>query len=661
MRKLKSVVAILICVLLLCPTVLSTALAQEPEADVCFTTEGTPSVVGTGETFVVPFGISKITEFTAAIVYLEYDPEQLEYVGVDRENSVIDSNPDPDKSNLKFNDVKVKDSDHRQLAIVMGNALLAMMNPDSVPHYTQTGKVGDITFRVKDGITGSVTIEMKATSGNIVDKNGDAKTLSVFGEDIVVKVFDFDTHEHTYDEGKWESDEDDHWQICTECGRESEHKEHVPGPDATEDDPQTCTVCGRVLVEKLGHQCKLHLDKVERKEPTCTATGNIEYWECREDHKKYRDPNAEEFVADDAVILQTIPHTPDEEWHSDDTDHWHICTVCKAVLDETKTSHTPDGEWHTDGTNHWHVCTECQKELGKTAHTPDNEWHSDETGHWHVCTECDEVLGKTAHNPGPDATEENPQTCTECNYVIVQALGHQCKNHLDKVERKEPTCTATGNIEYWECREDHKKYRDPNAEEFLEDDAVILQMIPHTPDNEWHSDETGHWHVCTVCKTVLEETKTSHTPDGEWHTDETGHWHVCTECQKEFGKTDHTPDGEWHTDENDHWHVCTACNAVLDKHEHTPGPEATEEAPQTCTDCGYELAPKLEPKYLLGDINNDGVVDSTDYLLLKRVMLGTYKLTDEQALAADINQDGTVDSTDYLLLKRVMLGTYKIA
>ncbi len=648
MRKLKSALALLITLLLLCPSVAPLALAAE-EADVAFTMEGSPSVVGAGDQIKIPVVMaSNKSGIITARAFIDFDPEQLTYKSVDTSES--DFNP----SLLSGRGLTVTNPKAGRIYFTFGNPLATLEDDPTV--ITGTGVIATLLFTVAEDYEGEMNIKLSLSEKDVWPEN-----QTTAGDEITIKAIDFSTHEHTYDEGKWESDENDHWQICTECGRESEHKEHVPGPDATEETAQTCTVCGRVLVEKLGHQCKLHLNKVERKEPTCTATGNIEYWECSEDHKKYRDQNAEEFVADDAVILQMIPHTPSEQWYSDETDHWHICTVCKAVLDETKTSHTPDGEWHTDGTNHWHVCTECQKELGKTAHTPDNEWHSDETGHWHVCMECDEVLGKTAHNPGPDATEENPQTCTECNYVIVQALGHQCKNHLDKVERKEPTCTATGNIEYWECREDHKKYRDPNAEEFLEDDAVILQMIPHTPDNEWHSDETGHWHVCTVCKTVLEETKTSHTPDGEWHTDETGHWHVCTECQKEFGKTDHTPDGEWHTDENDHWHVCTACNAVLDKHEHTPGPEATEEAPQTCTDCGYELAPKLEPKYLLGDINNDGVVDSTDYLLLKRVMLGTYKLTDEQALAADINQDGTVDSSDYLLLKRVMLGTYKIA
>ena len=59
----------------------------------------------------------------------------------------------------------------------------------------------------------------------------------------------------------------------------------------------------------------------------------------------------------------------------------------------------------------------------------------------------------------------------------------------------------------------------------------------------------------------------------------------------------------------------------------------------------------------LGDVNGDGGVDSTDYLLVKRSLLGTYTLGD-RAGYADVNRDGAVDSVDYLLLKRTLLGTY---
>jgi hypothetical protein len=38
--------------------------------------------------------------------------------------------------------------------------------------------------------------------------------------------------------------------------------------------------------------------------------------------------------------------------------------------------------------------------------------------------------------------------------------------------------------------------------------------------------------------------------------------------------------------------VCTVCGAKDTVTPHTPGPEATEEAPQLCTICSFEIAPK---------------------------------------------------------------------
>ncbi len=61
-----------------------------------------------------------------------------------------------------------------------------------------------------------------------------------------------------------------------------------------------------------------------------------------------------------------------------------------------------------------------------------------------------------------------------------------------------------------------------------------------------------------------------------------------------------------------------------------------------------------------GDVNGDDTFDSVDYLLVKRTILGTFKLSDEALVLADINGDGNFDSVDYLLVKRAVLGTYKL-
>ena len=64
---------------------------------------------------------------------------------------------------------------------------------------------------------------------------------------------------------------------------------------------------------------------------------------------------------------------------------------------------------------------------------------------------------------------------------------------------------------------------------------------------------------------------------------------------------------------------------------------------------------------MLGDLNGDNEIDSTDYLLLKRYCLGTFELTDAQIAVADINKDGEIDGLDYMLVKRHVLGTLTIA
>ena len=59
---------------------------------------------------------------------------------------------------------------------------------------------------------------------------------------------------------------------------------------------------------------------------------------------------------------------------------------------------------------------------------------------------------------------------------------------------------------------------------------------------------------------------------------------------------------------------------------------------------------------LLGDVNLDGKVTPTDYLLLKRQLVVEDCLTDAGKQRADINGDGALTPTDYLLLKRMILG-----
>ena len=54
---------------------------------------------------------------------------------------------------------------------------------------------------------------------------------------------------------------------------------------------------------------------------------------------------------------------------------------------------------------------------------------------------------------------------------------------------------------------------------------------------------------------------------------------------------DHTFTGDWNKDETGHWHVCSVCGEKEALQKHIAGPEATATTPQTCTVCGYVITP----------------------------------------------------------------------
>lgn len=60
--------------------------------------------------------------------------------------------------------------------------------------------------------------------------------------------------------------------------------------------------------------------------------------------------------------------------------------------------------------------------------------------------------------------------------------------------------------------------------------------------------------------------------------------------------------------------------------------------------------------FIYGDINNDGKVNSNDYALLRRYLLGIVTMVDLNIEAGDLNGDGAVNSTDYVILRRYIVG-----
>lgn len=73
-----------------------------------------------------------------------------------------------------------------------------------------------------------------------------------------------------------------------------------------------------------------------------------------------------------------------------------------------------------------------------------------------------------------------------------------------------------------------------------------------------------------------------------------------------------------------------------------------------CTGYDHGVCPVCGAK--LGDVNDDGVVDDNDVVLLKQYIVDLIDETEADISLADMNQDGRINTGDVLLIKRLIAG-----
>lgn len=79
---------------------------------------------------------------------------------------------------------------------------------------------------------------------------------------------------------EWDCDENGHFHLCTQCQEKIDLQEHIPGPEATAEEHQVCTVCGFVLAVSDAHEHEYspqwsHDDKSHWHECSCQAKSDL--------------------------------------------------------------------------------------------------------------------------------------------------------------------------------------------------------------------------------------------------------------------------------------------------------------------------------------------------------------------------------------------------
>jgi hypothetical protein len=63
---------------------------------------------------------------------------------------------------------------------------------------------------------------------------------------------------------------------------------------------------------------------------------------------------------------------------------------------------------------------------------------------------------------------------------------------------------------------------------------------------------------------------------------------------------------------------------------------------------------------ILGDVDGNGIVDTTDVVRVKAAFLGSFLLDDAESIAADVDRNGIIDTTDYVRVKSHFIGSFSL-
>ena len=190
---------------------------------------------------------------------------------------------------------------------------------------------------------------------------------------------------------EWLSDATGHWHTCSRCGAKDEVIAHLAGAEATTETPQTCVVCGYVIVPALhthyygdweitlaatcttagqkrrscpcgaveteeipalGHD----LEYTVLKAPTCTTFGEEYFW-C--ERCNYSATYPMPYAPHTEVEIPRLPVSCTQHGSTGGKK----CSVCNAILEAPETifqlGHYSDGSWKWTYNYHWNPCIRC--------------------------------------------------------------------------------------------------------------------------------------------------------------------------------------------------------------------------------------------------------------------------------------------------------------
>lgn len=232
--------------------------------------------------------------------------------------------------------------------------------------------------------------------------------------------------------------------------------------------------------------------KTGAKEPTCTETGNYEYWTCSACGGVFED---EQCTTSTSVANRTrnaLGHDFESpSWEKNAGGHWHKCSRCE------ETDGVKRHEYAEDDCTIAADCEVCGYHKDAREHqwgTISYIWTKTESGYDCTGTVKCESCGKPESETGSVHVDYRGATCTEdgvINYKAtfeqapftqavksdtISALGHT----MTKTDAVAATCTETGISAYWTCGRCGKFFSDEQGRKEIAENGWITKALGHS-------------------------------------------------------------------------------------------------------------------------------------------------------------------------------------
>ena len=328
-----------------------------------------------------------------------------------------------------------------------------------------------------------------------------------------------------------------------------------------------CDACGRVYKDELGRELTTVEDETlaalghsmtetAAKAATCIDDGNNVYYTCGNCHKVFKDEAGETETTVSAEFLPALGHaiirvdTVAPTCTEKGNRVYYLCTTCQRAFKDkagteatTVAAETIPALGHTmekteavaptcteKGNNAYYTCSAC----GKV--------YKDEQGNAETTAEA-EVLEALGHSM--EVTEAREPTCTEtgnntywtcstCHKVFADELGESetsvfaetipaLGHSMVKTEAVAPTCTESGNNEYYTCSTCGKVYKDEQGDAETTAEAEVLPALGHTMEKTEAVAPThtaggnNAYYTCRTCGKVFQDAQGTResTPEQE--------------------------------------------------------------------------------------------------------------------------------------------------